>query len=128
MRESGSRIFRSKNYIILGIALTVGAGLGAGIATQSIVIGFMVGVGAAVIVGLAGVLIFDNSPKQQAPAETNYLGVGIAIGAGLGVAYGVVLTAATDNPAFLGVGIAVGTGTGISIGVALNERSKAKDA
>ena len=51
-----------------------------------------------------------------------FLTLGIAIGAGFGVALGLILSTVFDNPGFFAIGISCGLGTGLSIGVALDER------
>jgi hypothetical protein len=48
-----------------------------------------------------------------------WIGIGISIGAGFGVALGLVL----DN---LGLGIAIGAGMGVAIGAALEQQNKDK--
>ena len=60
-----------------------------------------------------------NRPHQdyylQMPKKTNFLGVGIALGAGLGVVFG----SAMHNVA---VGIAIGMALGVALGSAMNKR------
>jgi len=51
--------------------------------------------------------------------QKNYLGIGIALGAGIGTAFGVVM----DN---IGMGIAIGAGVGIAMGAAMSKK-KDKD-
>jgi hypothetical protein len=54
-----------------------------------------------------------NSKREE------YVGTGLAIGAGGGVALGVVMMTIFDNPGFLAVGSAIGVAIGIAIGLAL---------
>lgn len=49
--------------------------------------------------------------------ETNYMGVGVALGAGIGAALGV----AFGN---IAIGVAVGTGAGVAIGYSMSKKSK----
>ena len=114
-------------YTILSLILAIGAGLGVGVVTRNVIVGAAVGIGGLIIAGLLLIAIVDDRSVYQSSEETNYMGAGIAIGAGLGVAYGVVLTIVADSPAFLGVGISLGVGTGVSIGAALNARNKKND-
>ena len=68
-----------------------------------------------------GEKIEDNKNKQPDEERTNnYLSMGIAIGMGLGVAYGTVF----DN---LALGISLGMCFGISIGGILSARKKDGD-
>jgi hypothetical protein len=114
-------------YTIASLILAVGAGLGVGIVTDSAIVGVAAGIGGIIIAGLLLVTIIKDKSTYQTSQETNYIGVGVAIGAGLGVAYGLVLSTTLDNPAFLGAGIPLGVGPGIAIGAALNARSKRDD-
>ena len=61
-----------------------------------------------------------NSQRPERGSEL--LGGGIAIGAGAGVALGLVLMTVMDHPGFFAVGIAIGVSMGTAIGVALQER------
>jgi hypothetical protein len=121
----GSEMDKQRNellaFMLLSALLAVGTGVLVRLATQNGVIALAVTI--AVLV-LAGLLLLGIAARHghQTPAETNYIGLGIAIGAGLGVAYGVAMSAALGNPAFLGTGIAVGVGVGIAIGSGLNAR------
>ena len=56
--------------------------------------------------------------------ETNYIGVGIAIGIGMMLPFGIILGITTGNMAFIGFGLPIGIAVGTAIGVALNERNK----
>lgn len=51
-----------------------------------------------------------------------YLTRAIPVGAGFGVALGLVLSTVTDHPGFFAVGIAIGLSIATAIGVALDER------
>ena len=53
--------------------------------------------------------------------KRNYVGIGIALGAGLGTAFG----AATHN---MGVWVAIGTGIGLALGMALSPRNSGDNA
>lgn len=58
------------------------------------------------------------APKGSRPVVDT--GTAIAIGAGIGVVFGVLI----NN---IGVGIALGTGVGVAIGAALEEAEKRRD-
>jgi len=51
-----------------------------------------------------------------------YVATGIAIGAGGGVALGLVLMNILNHPGFFAVGIAIGVTVGVTIGLALGNR------
>ena len=121
----GSELDKQRNiflaFMLLSALLAVGTGVLVRLATQNGVIALAVMI--AVLV-LAGLLLLGIAARhgQQTPTETNYIGLGIAIGTGLGVACGVAMSAALGSPAFLGTGIAIGVGVGIAIGSGLNAR------
>lgn len=48
--------------------------------------------------------------------------MGIAIGAGAGVALGVLLMNVANQPAFFAIGIAIGLLFGTAVGIALDQR------
>jgi hypothetical protein len=114
--------------IILGCLLIAGAAAGVAIAGYNgyAVLAVLILVG-VVVLGL-GMLVWVKRDSlydlSSAERETNYMGVGIAIGAALGVAYGIVLSAATDKPGLFSVGLSAGLGSGVAIGAALNARTK----
>ena len=66
--------------------------------------------------------------SSEVPEKTNYVGRGLAIGLAIGAGYGVVLSAATDNPAFLSIGIGSGLAMGIAIGSGLQRRHEEAQA
>jgi undecaprenyl pyrophosphate phosphatase UppP len=111
--KAGSELDKQRNiflaFMLLGALPTVGTGVLVRLAIQNGVIALAVGT--AVLV-LAGLLLLGIAARhgQHTPTETNYIGLGIAIGAGLGVAYGAAMSAALGSPAFLGTGIAIGSG------------------
>ncbi len=51
----------------------------------------------------------------------HHTGSGIAIGAGFGVALGLVLMNVLDHPGFFAVGIGIGITLGVTIGLALDQ-------
>jgi hypothetical protein len=59
---------------------------------------------------------------QNGKGENHYLTLAIPIGAGLGVALGLVLMNVVDHPGFFAVGIAIGLSLGTAIGLALDSR------
>jgi len=62
---------------------------------------------------------------MKRPNETNdhyYLSIGISIGAGAGVALGLVMMTIFDNPGFFALGIAIGVSIGTAVGAALDEQ------
>jgi hypothetical protein len=124
MQTNQGWLLRPGVYVVLGFLLAILAASVVGLVTQNTIVGLMVGIGVLVLVGLLLVWVARDRGLYQEASETNYTGVGIAIGMGFGVPYGVVLSAAVDNFAFLGVGVAVGVGMGVAIGTALNERNK----
>jgi uncharacterized membrane protein len=69
----------------------------------------------------------SQDPDNQSQDETKRMGASIAIGAGAGVALGVVFGIAFDNMAFMGIGIAIGVSLGVAIGAQLNEKSVSGD-
>jgi hypothetical protein len=117
-------LLRPAVYVVLGFLLAILAASAVGLATQNTIAGLMVGIGVLVLVGLVLVWVARDRGLYREASETNYMGVGIAIGMGFGVPYGIVLSAAVDNFAFLGVGAAVGVGMGVAVGTGLNERHK----
>jgi len=56
--------------------------------------------------------------------KSKTLGVGIAIGIGMMVPFGIILGVSTGNMAFMGFGLPIGIAVGTAIGAALNERHK----
>ena len=124
MQTSQGRLLRPVVYVVVGFLLAILAAWLVGLATQNAIVGLMVGIGVLVLVGLVLVWVARDRGAYGEASETNYMGVGIAIGMGFGVPYGIVLNAAVDNFAFLGTGVAVGVGMGVAIGTALNERNK----
>ncbi len=62
--------------------------------------------------------------KPNHEEERQYLAVCIPIGAGAGVALGVVLMNILDHPGFMAVGIAVGLCLGVVIGLVLDLREE----
>lgn len=54
--------------------------------------------------------------------NSQFLGTTIAIGAGFGVALGLVLMNVADHPGFFAVGISMGLIFGTAIGLALDQR------
>jgi hypothetical protein len=62
-----------------------------------------------------------NEQKQR------YLSGGIPLGAGFGVALGLVLMDIFDNPGFFAVGIGIGLCLGTTIGLALDRREGQND-
>jgi hypothetical protein len=61
-----------------------------------------------------------NGQNNHRPQK--YLSIAIPIGAGAGVALGLVLMNVLDHPGFFAVGIAIGLSISTAIGVALDER------
>ena len=61
----------------------------------------------------------SNLANQEQNPQGYWVGIGISIGAGFGVALGLVF----DN---LGLGIAIGAGFGVAIGAALEQKNKDK--
>lgn len=61
-----------------------------------------------------------NGPEEDRKSQV--VAVAIPIGAGAGVALGVVLMKVADNPGFLALGIAIGVTFGVAIGLALSAR------
>lgn len=61
------------------------------------------------------------SPDKHKKRE-EMIAYGIPIGAGAGVALGLILQAVFDNPGFFGLGIAIGVSLGITISISLAER------
>lgn len=59
----------------------------------------------------------DLDPKKPEAQSGQWIGIGIAIGAGFGVALGQVL----DNP---GLGIALGAAVGVALGAAMGARRR----
>jgi hypothetical protein len=57
----------------------------------------------------------------------NVIGLGIAIGAGFGVALGAIVFAVTGEVFWIGSGIAIGVGVGISIGAAMSNLENKDD-
>ena len=54
--------------------------------------------------------------------EINYTSKGLLFGMIFGVAWGLVLSAVTDNPAFLSIGIGSGLAIGVGIGSSMQRR------
>jgi hypothetical protein len=52
------------------------------------------------------------------------IGVGIAIGIGMMIPFGIILGVTTGNMAFIGFSLPLGISVGTAIGIALNERHK----
>lgn len=61
----------------------------------------------------------NHSNKEQ-PNQS--IGLGIAIGAGGGVALGLVMMQIFNNPGFFALGIAIGASIGTAIGAALGRQ------
>jgi len=64
---------------------------------------------------------------MKQPQETNdhyHLSAGIAIGAGAGVALGLVMMTIFDNPGFFALGIAIGVSIGTAVGAALDQQGE----
>ena len=64
---------------------------------------------------------------MKQPHETNdhhYLSLGIVIGAGGGVALGLVMMTIFDNPGFFALGIAIGVSIGTAVGAALDQQGE----
>ena len=78
-----------------------------------------------IVVGVLAVVMFalrkDENDSSVSDLETHpkgyWISIGISIGAGFGVALGLVF----DN---LALGIAIGAGVGVSIGAALEQKNK----
>jgi hypothetical protein len=54
--------------------------------------------------------------------KSNYIGRGLALGLAIGAGWGVALSAATDNPGLLAIGIGCGISLGVAIGSGLQRR------
>ena len=65
--------------------------------------------------------------EQRNKQSQRYLSAGIPLGAGFGVALGLVLMNIFDNPGFFAVGIGIGLSLGTTIGLALDEREGQND-
>jgi hypothetical protein len=124
MQKNQGRYLKPAVYVVLGFLLVILAALVVGLATQNVILGLMVAIGVLILIGLVLVSAARDRGVHQEASEADHMGVGIAIGMGFGLPYGVVLSAAVDNFAFLGVGVAVGVGMGVAVGTALNERHK----
>ncbi len=64
---------------------------------------------------------------MKQPNEANehtHLSSGIAIGAGAGVALGLVMMTIFDNPGFFALGIAIGVSIGTAVGAALDQEGE----
>lgn len=59
---------------------------------------------------------------QKDKNDYHFLSIAIPLGAGIGVALGLVLMNILDHPGFFAVGIAIGLSLGTSIGLALDRR------
>lgn len=59
---------------------------------------------------------------QKDRNEGHFLSIAIPLGAGAGVALGLVLMNILDHPGFFAVGIAVGLSLGTAIGLVLDRR------
>lgn len=62
----------------------------------------------------------DNRTYPEGHFIGMWMGIGIAIFSGVGVA----LSAATDNPGLIGIGPALGVAVGLAIGTGVEERHK----
>lgn len=58
--------------------------------------------------------------KKQKYPEGHFIGIGIVIGAGIGVVLGVIF----EN---IGIGIALGTGLGVTVGALLEEKNRKRE-
>ena len=65
----------------------------------------------------------SEKPENQAKEKDHYLGLGMAIGMIAFAPLGVVLAIATDTLGLLGIGPAMGVGVGIALGEGLYRRS-----
>jgi len=65
--------------------------------------------------------------EQRNKQSQRYLSAGIPLGAGFGVALGLVLMNIFDNPGFFAVGIGIGLCLGTTIGLALDQRKGEDD-
>jgi hypothetical protein len=54
--------------------------------------------------------------------KNKIIGVGIAIGIGIMVPFGIILGVSTGNMAFIGFSLPIGIAVGTAIGAAFNER------
>ena len=66
--------------------------------------------------------MFDNR-EGQSKEKSHYLGMGMAIGMIIFAPLGIILAIATDTPGLLGIGPAMGVGVGIALGEGLYRRS-----
>jgi len=65
---------------------------------------------------------------DREPENTNYTGVGVAIGLAIGGGLGVVFGIALDNMAFMSIWVGAGLSIGVAIGAGLDARNEGKDA
>jgi hypothetical protein len=59
---------------------------------------------------------------SKEPEKTDYIGRGLALGLAIGAGWGVALSAATDNPGMLAIGVGCGISLGVAIGSSLQRR------
>ena len=63
-----------------------------------------------------------NTSTGQEPKKVDYVTQGFGLGLVLGAGWGVVLSAALDNPAFIAIGVGCGISLGLAIGTSLQRR------
>ncbi len=67
----------------------------------------------------------ESDSQNNKKPQSNYIGIGIALGAGIGTALGAGLGVAFDFfPMSIGVGTGIGAGMGIVIGAVLQQASQ----
>jgi hypothetical protein len=59
--------------------------------------------------------------------RAHYMGVGMAIGAGFGIVFSILLVFVLKHPGMIGVGAAIGVSIGIAIGEGLYQRHKDRE-
>lgn len=69
----------------------------------------------------------EQRKSKHQDREQRHLSAGIPLGAGFGVALGLVLMDIFDNPGFFAVGIALGLCLGMIIGLIMDRRKGQKD-
>jgi hypothetical protein len=69
----------------------------------------------------------DQRKNQHTSQDKEQIWASIPIGAGFGVALGLVLMDIFDNPGFFAVGIGIGLCLGTTIGLALDQRKGQND-